>query len=296
MLAATFTFINAAPAPISSHNVSARAMSDVSGGYCWTWCDPEHSTQKWWEDCKCHAGWEGDCCDIPVTCTAEHQKMCPFSKMQEKTAQCASISGAGPITVGTAAMGLPPVLQGVFWLTEQGDSSALMSFGTSNDGAGLSKLDLTQSDYQFRIRVGGDKVWSFHDKAKSWGLVEAADLIYNFRMEGADGNPAQSIDEIVGAQIIPSGRNLGHLALTATWLLDFRAELKPAGTHEQYASSVVWERPSKVLGVAGGYYDLVQVMDGEGNKLQPAFDDWVRYCGTAETGETPGAIWYREAQ
>jgi hypothetical protein len=216
--------------------------------------------------------------------------------MQEKTAQCASVSGAGPITVGTAAMGLPPALQGVFWLTEQGDSSALMSFATSNDGAGLSHLDVTQSDYQFKIRVGGDRVWSFHDKATSWGIVEAADLIYNFQMENADGNPAQSIDEIVAAQIIPSGRNLGHLAVTATWLLDFRAELKPAGTHERYASSTVWARPSKVLGIEGGYYDLVQVIDGEGNKLQPAFDDWVQYCGSAETGDTAGAIWYREAQ
>lgn len=290
----------AAPTPagvhVSTTRNTTRSTSDVSGNYCWTWCDPDHSTQKWWEDCKCHPGWEGDCCDVPATCNAELEEMCPFSKMQEKTAQCATVSADGPITVGTAAMGLPSSLQGVFWLTEQGDSSALMSFGTSNDGAGLSRLDMTQGDYQFKVRVGGDKVWSFHDKATSWGLVEATDLIYNFRMEGADGNPAQSADEIVAAQIIPSGRNLMGLALTATWLLNFRAELKEPGTHEKYTSSVVWARPSEVFGVAGGYYDLVQVIDGEGNKLQPAFDDWVSYCASTETGDTPGSIWYREAQ
>jgi len=194
-------------------------------------------------------------------------------------------------------MGLPPSMQGVFWLTEQGDSSALMSFATSNDGDGLSTLDLNAADgYHFNIRVGGDRVWSFHDKATSWGLVEVLDLVYKFRMEGADGAPAASAEEIVAAQIIPSGENLGGFDLTATGVLNFRAELLPSGNSSRYQTSVVWARPSEIFGVEGGYYDLVQVIDGEGNRLEPAFSDWLGYCNDEQqTGSTPGRIWYREA-
>lgn len=188
-------------------------------------------------------------------------------------------------------------MQGVFWLTEQGDSSALMSFATSNDGDGLSTLDLNAADgYHFNIRVGGDRVWSFHDKATSWGLVEVLDLVYKFRMEGADGAPAASAEEIVAAQIIPSGENLGGFDLTATGVLNFRAELLPSGNSSRYQTSVVWARPSEIFGVEGGYYDLVQVIDGEGNRLEPAFSDWLGYCNDEQqTGSTPGRIWYREA-
>lgn len=262
----------------------------------------DHGSRSWWIfgglTCQCDDGWEGACCDVPTTCTSSMDMMCPQSKMAEKSAQCASVDGSGPLSVGTASMGLPPSMQGIFWLTEQGDSSALMSFATSNDGDDLSKLDMESADgYGIKIRVGGDRVWSFHDKATSWGLVEVLDLVYKFRFEKANGARATIPDEISAAQIIPSGENLNGFDLTATNILNFRAELLAAGSHEKYKNSVVWGRPSRVFGVSGGYYDLVQVIDGNGNKLQPAFNDWVAYCSDgSKTGGTPGEMWYREAQ
>mmetsp|Transcript_24607 Transcript_24607/g.57305 ORF Transcript_24607/g.57305 Transcript_24607/m.57305 type:complete len:296 (-) Transcript_24607:471-1358(-) len=265
----------------------------------WCWACGAHGSRSWWifsGSCNCEQGWMGACCDEPVTCTPEQGFVCPQSRMEEKWASCSAVDGSGPITVGTAAMGLPPSMQGVFWLTEQGDSSALMSFATSNDGGGLSKLDLDAPDgYHFNIRVGGDRVWSFHDKATSWGLVEVLDLVYKFRMEGAAGEQPASAEQIAAAQIIPSGENLGGFDFTATSLLNFRAELL-RGNHSRYPSSMVWARPSELFGVEGGYYDLVQVIDGEGHRLEPAFTDWLGYCNDEQqTGSTPGRLWYREA-
>lgn len=224
--------------------------------------------------------------------------ICPWENYDTQTSQCSATDANGPIRVATAADGLPPAMQGVFWLTEQGDSSALMSFAPSKDGGGLSTFTMTPSDgYHFKIRVGGDRVWSFHDQATSWELVEGLDLIYNFRMEDANGEAPSTVDDIAAAQIIPSAENINGLELDAPSVLNFRAELAPAGSHSKYNTSVVWGRPSAVFGFEGGYYDLVQVMDGEGNNIEPAFSDWVSYCNdAAQTGDSPGAFHYKVAQ
>jgi hypothetical protein len=221
--------------------------------------------------------------------------LCPWGKLEEKTSMCSAMSGDGPIRVGTAADGLPPSMQGVFWLTEQGDSSALMSFAPSRDGAGLSSFTINPSDgYHFKVRVGGDRVWSFHDKASSWELVRGIDLIYNFRMENSAGAPPATAADIAAAQIIPSTANF-NFELDAPSVLNFRAELAPTGSHSAYPESVVWGRPSAVFGFEGGYYDLVQVIDGDGNRIEPAFSDWVTYCEDASlTGSTPGEFHYKQ--
>ena len=58
---------------------------------------------------------------------------------------------------------------------------------------------------------------------------------------------------------------------------------------------MVWSRDSAVAGipVKGKQYDLVQIFDGEGEKLQPAFSDWVAY---SEANKGPGVIHYHEAR
>lgn len=214
--------------------------------------------------------------------------LCPQSKMMEQTHSCDAVGKNGPISIGTSP--LPEVLRGVFWLAEQGDSSALMSFAKSKDGKGLSQgaLEPKPSDgFQYKIRVGGDKVWSFHDKATSWGLVEILDLVYKFAFDDTT-NPTE-------AQIIPSGENLHGFDVNAPWLLDFKMSLLPKGSHKVYKNSTVWARPSKVLGIEGGYYDLIQVMDEHGHPLEPAFSDWRAYCKSAETGGTPNVLHYRKA-
>lgn len=257
---------------------------------CWwpgDWDCHDHGSWSW-GSCQCHANWQGECCDSIVKC-GPGPDYCPFENMKTKTASCEAVGKDGPIRIGTAP--LPPQLRGVFWLSEQGDSSALASFARSNDGAGLSKgeLDSNPSDgFNYKIRVGGDKVWSFHDRATSWSLVEVLDLVYKFAFDSSS-NPTK-------AQIIPSGENLNGFDLNAPWLLDFQMKLYPMGNHSTYKNSWVWGRPSAVLGFEGGYYDFIQVLDETGAPIEPAYSDWQRYCRSAETGSTPGQMFYREAE
>ena len=83
------------------------------------------------------------------------------------------------------------------------------------------------------------------------------------------------------------------LRLTWTWILDFDMHV---AAHEKYKNSVVWQRDSYLFGVnaTSATYDLVQVVDGEGNRLEPAWSDFVAYQKTAECGATPGSIWFRD--
>jgi len=248
--------------------------------------------------------WFGILCSSPspppMTCSADSATMCPQSSLAARSVACSSITGdSAHITLGTAAMGLPESLQGLFWLTNQGDSSSIMSFGTSRDGAGLDAFNLNAPDGKhIRVRVGGDKVWSFADRSTSWNLVESADLIYEFSFEDGNGNAPSSVADIQWAQIIPYAYNWG-LRVSWTWLLSFRMQLLSAAQKAggPYPNSVIWGRPSSVVGISlsSSYYELVQIMDGAGNPIEPAFSNWTAYCATTATGGTPGQIHYHEA-
>ena len=60
---------------------------------------------------------------------------------------------------------------------------------------------------------------------------------------------------------------------------------------------VVWGRVSSSFGqqIDSAYYDLVQVIDGDGAKTA-AFDDWVAYCESDVTGGNPGEMHYRQVK
>ena len=45
-----------------------------------------------------------------------------------------------------------------------------------------------------------------------------------------------------------------------------------------------------------GNYKFVQVFDGSGNKIQPAFDLWKEAMNSPTAGRTPGRIWYRSSE
>lgn len=257
-------------------------------------CD--HGSRPWYwaafSTCSCESGWEGICCDSMVGgCSATSVNKCPQSALQEKSFTCADLdysSGAGlatqPLVLGGSS--LPAALQGIFWLQKQADSSSIMSFGQTLDGGDINP-GVVASDGKYKVRVGGDRQWSFNDKGASWSLVEAADLIYEFQFND-NTNPTS-------AQIIAEGVNFGIRA-SWTWLLDFDMTLYDT-EHPTYASSVVWKRNSAVAGqeITSKYYELVQVVNGAGVKLQPPFDEWVAYCGAPEQGDTAGSIWYHSA-
>merc|ERR1712178_93526 len=92
----------------------------------------------------------------------------------------------------------PEALRGLFWLTQQGDSSSLASFARSYDGGNMGQGELRDGDYATSIRVGGDRSWSFADApGGSFETVELLDLVYHFRLESG------SLEDPRSFRIIP---------------------------------------------------------------------------------------------
>lgn len=219
---------------------------------------------------------------LPTTrCHPSSPHTCSQSALVTKSATCSKVDRS---VLSDDWLDLPKELQGVFWLQKQEDSSALISFGRTNDGAGHSPGRIG-GDGKYRVRVGGDRSWSF--ATTDWGpwtSVEAVDLVYEFQFDNAS-HPTF-------AQIIPQARNfLG--ATVPPWLVSF--DMRLMTEQSPYPESVVWDRVSASLSVPLEQfrYQIVQVIDAEGKRL-PAFDEWVAYCEdpTKSGASSPGSIWY----
>lgn len=209
--------------------------------------------------------------------------LCPRDMLSLKSAPTAAF-GSGestPMRIGTAP--LPPQARGVFWLRDQGDSSSLMSFAQSNDGDGVSPGTIPANG-QYKIRVTGDRTWSFADESFNWEASQIMDLIYTFHFDSAT-DPKE-------ARVIAGGGSVASLVWKAVTLaVEFGLELMET-PHPRYSTSVVWDRPSRLVGYEISSYQAVQIMDEHGNKLEPAFGDWVAYNQLEETGDSPDTIYY----
>lgn len=225
---------------------------------------------------------------------------CPQDMLTARTVEVSSLldsdnkfrSDIGPRVQSVG----PEALQGLFWLTKQGDSSSLASFAKSYDGGNMGQGELREGEYAISIRVGGDRDWSFADApGGNFELVELLDLVYHFRLENG------SLAEPTGFRILPEARNLG-ITLEgglAEWLLDFSMYKL---TDEQAAAagfegSIVWDRVSAVAdkNIDSARYSLVQVVDGKSNPIEPAYSQWVAHQSSPDAGNTAGKIHYREA-
>merc|ERR1712070_525693 len=93
---------------------------------------------------------------------------------------------------------------GLFWLTDQQESSSLISFARSYDGGSMGQGVLSNGEYAISIRVGGDRGWSFADApGGNFETVGLLDLVYHFRLV------AGTLSDPRGFEIIPESRNLG---------------------------------------------------------------------------------------
>merc|ERR1712087_41108 len=101
-------------------------------------------------------------------------------------------------------------------------------------------------------------------------------------------------DKPTKVQIYPEAKNLSF-TLTAEWILDFEGELVEEGD-ARWPGSVVWRRRSYIFGNSerGGNYDLVQVMSGSGDRIEPAWSEFVKYQSSEEAGGKAGQVFYRE--
>jgi len=234
-----------------------------------------------------------------IVCGPE-KHACPQDMLTPKTVEISSLldsNGKFRSDIGPRVQTQGPLaLKGLFWLTEQGDSSSLASFAKSYDGGDMGQGVLKEGDYATSVRVGGDRSWSFSDApGGNYRTVELLDLVYHFRLE------AGSLEEPTAFRIIPEARNLG-LTLEgsfAEWLLDFSMyKMTPEqATAAGYEGSIVWDRVSAVGNqpIDSARYALVQVVDGDSNPIEPAYSQWVAHQSTDAAGTTPGKIHYREA-
>jgi len=192
-------------------------------------------------------------------------------------------SKAVPMRVAVAPM--PAALRGIFWLTEQGQGSALVSMaGPTHDGGGCNTGHLVKNFYS--VRVSGDRVWANpHNREDPFSdFTRYGDLVYHFAFDDAQ-NPKK-------CQIYPEMRRL-DLVWVAEWILDFEMELEEGGD-EAYPGSVVWRRPNYSFGNKVYEYALVQVIDENGDRIQPAWDKFVEYQKSHLAGDTPGKVFYRQ--
>jgi hypothetical protein len=187
-------------------------------------------------------------------------------------------------------------LQGLFWLTEQSDSSSLISFARSYDGGNMGQGVLSNGEYAISIRVGGDRGWSFADApGGNFETVGLLDLVYHFRLV------AGNLSDPRGFEIIPESRNLGVKlsGSAAEFLLSFSMNKLTAdeAAAAGFAGSVCWDRVSALVGrdIESVRYLAVQIVDGDSNPIEPAYSQWVAYMSSSDAGNSPGKIHYREA-
>lgn len=198
----------------------------------------------------------------------------------------ADSDGAGPMLVGGTS--LPESLRGVFWLSKQGNMSSLMSFGGPNGDGGWTSVGRLVG-LRYRIRVLGDRVWSFAGlESAGKKIVDLGDLIYEFTFNDAKaptfGQIHATFNNLLGL----------HVGKRLEWLGDF--EMTLLDSHKDYPGSKVWERRSYVFGQESESkrYELIQVVDEDGKRIQPAWKAFVT-AQTAESVEDPGVVHLRSS-
>lgn len=217
---------------------------------------------------------------------------CVAYQGDEASAKCSDVGPDGPLVVGGAE--LPPQLQGVFWLTGQAASSILASFGRNDDAdaCGFNPGVATPGDGEKnRVIVFGDRNWAFQDPSYStYELVDHSDLVYEFDFD----------EDFAHATIQPSFHSAGPPLSTASlltalsallsWDADFgdgvdapqdvvKFEMTLA-SNPSYPNSVVWTRNTYALGIEieSSRYDLVQILDKDGTKIEPAYGAMLESC------------------
>jgi len=229
------------------------------------------------EICLCHENWEGKCCDkfsYTGECGFDNEHMCSQDKLRTKEMTLTNMVDddnkyVGRIRPGTDAHGLPKQMQGVFWLKDNGNTSAFMSFAPSRDGDGLSKW----ADGKFSIRVAGDNVWAFFSR-ENLHYASGLDLIYDM-VANDHMDPTEF-------QIFPRFQRFPAFDFTSKvgkFMIDLKMtkiESQPADANG--AAAVKWKRESKRWGkiIENSEFEVLQIFDGDGNPTS-AFSEFQKY-------------------
>jgi hypothetical protein len=84
------------------------------------------------------------------------------------------------------------------------------------------------------------------------------------------------------------------------WLLNFDASLMSADEAKEigFPGSVVWHRRSYLFGVevTSSRYYLTQVVDEHGQRIEPAWGEFVKYQNSDATGQENGRLFYHSSE
>jgi hypothetical protein len=208
------------------------------------------------------------------------------------------VTGNGPLNNKWG--NLPAQLRGVFWLEDQGHQSTLMSFGgpTPDSAAGFSTGQIDPNGC-YATRLTGEGVWCFGDKEHGAHAEKGHDKAYVWQFDDAEDPKFAEI--------------CMYNAFTEKWM-DFREipgwavrfTMRIMTSEESgYDNSVCWKRVSTFLNdqpfrcctcleCMTYCYQLTQVIDEHGKRLEPAWSDMVAHM--EENCIPSGAIYYRSKE
>jgi hypothetical protein len=189
----------------------------------------------------------------------------------QRAMKATDITGLGPMLVGLPP--LPENLQGVWWLTDQGKDTGLMSFGGPNDdGEGCNTGFITGAKNTYKIRAHGDRTVAFADPTMKSAFSRRLDAVFTYQFND-DKNPTfatVAVNSITGEEA-------------------YRMTLEPTGD-PAYPNSKVWVRlPTSGKGQA---VKMVQIINGQRQRIEPAFTAFSKYMASAAAGGTPGWMFY----
>jgi len=170
---------------------------------------------------------------------------------------------------------------------------------------------LTYDGFTYNVRVSGASNWAFSSDNGCYDFVKSVDLIYGLKpFPDPSSSNEYSIDNPNGFVIVPSIK-LGNLRVsidsectvdTFGWsLLRFEMVLiencadissnvfNKFGISDAFvaceAGATIWERRTYILqhmsAAPASIYYVIQIVDGFGDEVQPAYDDWVDYEGAS---------------
>jgi len=196
------------------------------------------------------------------------------------------ISGAGPMILGTAP--LPLALQGIWWVNDQSSSSSLLSFGgPNNDGNGCSLGYISSDKNSYKIRAEGDRVISSSEPSGLDKVMEAGDKVYYFEFDNAESPTSGQM------YMLFEGLGIGTKEKWTEHVMNSQMRLLDEGDVE-YPGSLVWLRNTTLWGInVVRDTKLVQVIDGAGEKIEPAWSKFVASEKDPSNRDYPGWMFYK---
>lgn len=204
-----------------------------------------------------------------------------------------------PLPLQPATRPLPAALRGIFWLSDNKDSSALLTFAKNSgvDCKWCNTGKLIGNGY--RIRVQGNCTWAFATHEGIWtsGYAYARNmrLIYDFIFDDAE-NPTYAH---IGPDVRALPWNSGAWLKKQRWLLRFAMELETpeASAELGFPGSVMWRRRTYWFNLIGMFpYHMVQIVDEYGNRIEPAWSKFVEYQESTVAGDKSGLLYHHGCQ